>query len=92
MTVADYDYGVTQCHLYIALVWLWLYATVNYKAILFFRLFVQPMYDSVLLEQSMIYNRRKDEFNLRDRLAIIDSEEERNILPDEGKADWSHCL
>ncbi|XP_067943590.1 chitin synthase chs-2-like [Watersipora subatra] len=46
-------------------------------------LFVQPMYDSVLLEQSMLYNRRKDEFNLRDRLAIIDSEEERNILPDE---------
>jgi len=42
------------------------------------------MYDSVLLEQSMIYNRRKDEFNLRDRLAIIDQEEERNILPDEG--------
>ena len=42
------------------------------------------MYDSILLEQSMIYNRRKDEFNLRDRLAIIDSEEERNILADEG--------
>lgn len=52
--------------------------------LLFCRLFVQPMYDSVLLEQSMIYNRRKDEFNLRDRLAIIDSEEERNILADEG--------
>ena len=42
------------------------------------------MYDSILLEHSMIYNRRKDEFNLRDRLAIIDSEEERNILADEG--------
>ena len=50
----------------------------------FSSLFVQPMYDSILLEQSMIYNRRKDEFNLRDRLAIIDSEEERNILADEG--------
>ena len=50
----------------------------------FSSLFVQPMYDSILLEQSMIYNRRKDEFNLRDRLAIIDSEEERNILADDG--------
>lgn len=42
------------------------------------------MYDSVLLEQSLIYNRRKDEFSLRDRVALVEEEEERNILPDEG--------
>ena len=49
-----------------------------------YRLFVQPLYDSILLEQSLIYNRRKDEYNFRENLAVVE-EEERDILPDEGK-------
>lgn len=44
------------------------------------------MYDTILLEQSLIYNRRKDENAFRDSLQLVEEEEEeRNLLPDAGK-------